>query len=487
MGPRHSGAPPPREIPFGLQVMPSGRSIGAPARELPAGWVQSGNEEASDGGPPAERDQSMPRSKDEVLQRNIQSSLEKSVEELEYKDLIKTGLPVSFGSTHFVLAEMVTDFRNNKCSVPHGPRCNIEWVDKKLPEIPMEAPKIGDWKSVDPEAEMMNKQQKRVIKAPADLLKQKDEHEDKEDDIPTPKRVIQPPADLDPNRAAPQRIIRPPSDLAPKRVIRPPQDLVPQRVIQPPPDLAPGRVIRPPPDLSGQHADTATPYMRGGHGSEGAPIRPPFDDVRPPFDDRIPPNENRPGRWQSEEDRAHAYPRGDKPPFGEPPTRPPFQGGGQPMHGTENRPPFGREPWEQEGKLGRGDQPPYGVPDRRGSLEHRPPPFDDRRQPPFGDEHGRSGPPPGDERGRVAGDRYSREPPHSGERRYDDMRGPPHDSRGQPLEADFERNNSRSSHEFDNQGHSDQPNVQDVLSKVMKAAKAGEIPGVTLPHGEGGH
>ena len=44
-------------------------------------------------------------------------SADKPIQELEYKDLIKTGLPVSFGSTHVVLSEMVTEFRNNRCQV----------------------------------------------------------------------------------------------------------------------------------------------------------------------------------------------------------------------------------------------------------------------------------------------------------------------------------------------------------------------------------
>ena len=44
-------------------------------------------------------------------------SADKPIHELEYKDLIKTGLPVSFGSTHVVLSEMVTEFRNNRCQV----------------------------------------------------------------------------------------------------------------------------------------------------------------------------------------------------------------------------------------------------------------------------------------------------------------------------------------------------------------------------------
>ena len=42
---------------------------------------------------------------------------DKPIDELQYKDLIKTGLPVSFGSTHVVLAEMVNEYRNNRCKV----------------------------------------------------------------------------------------------------------------------------------------------------------------------------------------------------------------------------------------------------------------------------------------------------------------------------------------------------------------------------------
>jgi len=71
------------------------------------------------------------------------------------------------------LSEMVNEYRNNRCKVADGPRCNVEWVEKKPPSKVMEAPDIVAWRVVDPEEEKKNKAQRRVIQAPADLLKKK--------------------------------------------------------------------------------------------------------------------------------------------------------------------------------------------------------------------------------------------------------------------------------------------------------------------------
>ena len=199
-----------------------------------------------------------------------------------------------------------------------------------------------------------------------------------------------------------------------------------------------------------------------------SPARPPFGDARPPYED------SRPGRQPPQRgpppphpgDRRPPYPREDRPPFGQPPVRPPFRE--EERH--DQRPPYGMPPWKQEGK----DHHEY-------RSEHRgpPPPFDDRASRQYGEQRGRP-PQYGEERGRDPGF-------NPRESRFDEMRGHPPEPRG-PHHHDIERSSSRSSHEYDNQGHSEhQPNVQDVLSKVMQAAKAGEIPGVTLPHDEGGH
>ena len=151
-------------------------------------------------------------------------------------------------------------------------------------------------------------------------------------------------------------------------------------------------------------------------------------------------------------------------------------------HPSEGMHPYGREGRQEQ-------RPPYGEPRREEYVphrDHRAPPHGDHRAPPHGDHRAL---PPAGHRPPYGGDQRQAQPPYDNRQQaptHQERGGYPTDRTAPPFQSGNHFPDRQMNRHTDRHAQGPPANVEDVLSKVMGLARAGEIPGVQLQQEQGG-